>query len=114
MHSYTLHGYGFYLVKHTEQNLAMGICGLVKRDQLADIDIGYAFLPEFTGHGYALEAASAVLEYAMTTLQFQKVVAITTPDNARSIQLLEKMGLQYEGNVQIAGDKETLHLFGTA
>ncbi|MBA9076239.1 MULTISPECIES: GNAT family N-acetyltransferase [Rufibacter] len=113
MNSYEQKGYGFYLVKLTKEDLPIGICGLVKRELLEDVDLGYAFLPAHTGKGYAVEAASAVLEYAMTTLNFQRVLAITTQDNQRSIQLLEKIGLKYEGTVTLPSQQEELKLFGT-
>ncbi|MGV3539496.1 MAG: GNAT family N-acetyltransferase [Rufibacter sp.] len=113
MSSHAQVGYGFYLVKLTEAEVPIGICGLVKRDLLEDIDIGYAFLPAYTGKGYALEAASAVLEYAMTTLNFSKVLAITTQDNDRSIQLLQKLGLTFKRTVKFPTEKEPLNLYGT-
>lgn len=113
MESYKKAGFGFYLVRLKETQVPLGICGLVKRDTLASVDIGYAFLPAYTGQGYALEATSATLEYAMNTLNFPKVLAVTTPDNLRSIQLLEKIGLKYEGTVKWTAESEELKLFGT-
>ena len=60
---YERFGFGMFLVERKHDGVAVGACGLLKRDTLPDPDIGYAFLPEYWGKGYALEAASAVLEY---------------------------------------------------
>jgi RimJ/RimL family protein N-acetyltransferase len=70
------------------------MCGIIKRDTLENPDIGFAFLEEFTGKGYAYEIASATLAYAMDDLKIQKVCAITLPHNTRSIKLLERIGMK--------------------
>jgi RimJ/RimL family protein N-acetyltransferase len=104
-------GFSFYLTELKESGLPVGICGLVKRETLEDVDIGYAFLPEFWGKGYAYEAASAVLKHANRTCGLQRVVAITSPDNYASIRLLEKMGLQFEKVLQLKGNDFDTKLF---
>ena len=72
------------------------MCGLIKRDTLPDVDIGFALLPEFWGRGYAHEAASAVLEHARRDFGLERILAIATPHNDSSIRLLEKMGMTFE------------------
>lgn len=89
-------GFGMYLTELKHGRVPVGMCGLIKRDTLPDVDIGFAFLPEFWGHGYAYEAASAVLAHGQETLGLRRIVAITSPDNHSSIRLLEKMGLKFE------------------
>jgi RimJ/RimL family protein N-acetyltransferase len=91
--------------------LPIGICGLLKRDVLDDVDIGYALLPEFCSQGYALESASAVMTYAWEKLGLQRVVAVTNPNNESSIRLLEKMGFQYERMVRLSEDAPEIKLF---
>jgi len=108
---YEKSGFCFYLVERKEDNIPLGICGLVKRDALEDVDIGFAFLPTYWGKGYAYEAASAVLAYGLDTLGLKRIVAITTQDNYASAKLLEKVGLKFESLVQLSNDEEELRLF---
>ncbi|WP_068986833.1 MULTISPECIES: GNAT family N-acetyltransferase [Lysinibacillus] len=108
---YEKSGFCFYLVERKEDNIPLGICGLVKRDSLEDVDIGFAFLPTYWGKGYAYEAASAVLAYGLDTLGLKRIVAITTQDNYASAKLLEKVGLKFERLVQLSNDEEELRLF---
>jgi len=108
---YEKSGFCFYLVERKEDNIPVGICGLVKRDSLEDVDIGFAFLPTYWGKGYAYEAASAVLAYGLDTLGLKRIVAITTQDNYASAKLLEKVGLKFERLVQLSNDEEELRLF---
>ena len=70
------------------------MCGIIKRDSLENPDIGFAFLKEFTGKGYAYEIASATLSYAMNELKISKISAITLPHNTRSVRLLKKIGMK--------------------
>lgn len=95
-------GFGFYIVELKDQAgpvgpvAPVGICGLAKRPYLEDVDIGFAFLPEFWGQGYAFEAAAAVLDLARTRLGLRRVLATVRLGNQSSIKLLEKLGLRYE------------------
>lgn len=111
--SYQHHGFGLYLVQLRSDGTPIGTCGLVKRDGLSEVDIGFALLPLFTGHGYAFEAATAVLEHARTDLGLMRLVAITAVDNERSMRLLQKLGLQYEKRIIWGEEGEEVLLFGT-
>jgi RimJ/RimL family protein N-acetyltransferase len=111
---YDRHGFGLYLVLRKDDGLPLGICGLVKRDVLPDVDVGFAFLPRFWSKGYALESAAAVLAYARSVLGLKRVVAVTTPDNQASIRVLEKLGLSFEGWVRLAPESPELKLFAPA
>lgn len=104
-------GFCLYLVERNEDRSPVGICGLVKRDSLENVDIGFAFLPKYWGKGYAYEAASATLAYGIDTLGLNRIVAITTQDNEASAKLLEKIGLKFERLVQFSNDAEELRLF---
>lgn len=112
MASYRLHGHGLYLVSITATGDSIGICGLLKRDTLDDVDIGFAFLPQFRRRGYAIESARAMLAYARTGLGLSRVVAIVQPGNERSIQLLERLGMRIERTVRMPPDDRELLLFG--
>ncbi|MBC7929742.1 MAG: GNAT family N-acetyltransferase, partial [Rubrivivax sp.] len=94
--SYERFGFGLYLVELKESVAPIGICGLIKRESFADVDIGFAFLPRFWSKGYAFESASAVKAYGLETLGLRRIVAIANPDNDGSIRVLEKIGLKYE------------------
>lgn len=107
--SFADHGFGFGMVCLKETDTCIGLCGFVKRPFLDDVDIGFAFLPAFTRQGYAYEIANATLHYGFTQLQLPRIIAITTPDNLASIQLLKKIGLHYEKAILVEG--EALFLF---
>jgi len=107
-------GFGLYLTALKEERTPLGICGLIKRDSLEDVDIGFAFLPQFRLQGYAYEAASAVLVYGKQVLGLQRIVAITSADNQRSANLLEKLGLHFERLITLANDVQELRLFATS
>ena len=107
------HGFGFYLVERKEDGSSIGICGLAKRDFLDDVDIGYAFLPQYGGQGYAFEAAAGVLEHARA-IGLQRLVATVVPENAASIRLLEKLGLRFERSFEAPDSTRALQLFGMA
>lgn len=109
--SYERFGFGLFLVKLKDGDVPAGICGLLKRDTLPDVDIGFAFLPQFWSQGYAYESAAAVMAHGKDTLGLKRIVAITQPDNAGSIKLLEKLGLRFERMIRLAEDDVELKLF---
>ncbi len=97
--SYELHGHGLYRVVLKETQQLVGMCGLLKRDQFKDPDIGYAFLPEFWSRGFAFESASAVRDYGRQTLGLPKIIALVNPANTPSINLLKKLGFAFSETV---------------
>lgn len=105
-------GFGLYLAA-LKDGTPIGMCGLIKRDGLEDVDIGFAFLPRFRSNGYAHEAAAATLAYGRGALKIARIVAITSTDNVGSIRLLEKLGMRFEKPVSLPGDPETLNLYAT-
>jgi RimJ/RimL family protein N-acetyltransferase len=112
MDMYSRLGFGLYLTELKESGVPIGICGLIKRDCLDDVDIGFAFLPRFWAKGYAYEAASAVMAYGKDVLGLRRIVAITSPDNHASATLLEKMGMQFERMIKLSGGADDVRLFG--
>jgi RimJ/RimL family protein N-acetyltransferase len=109
--SYLDNGFGFYKLELKENNKPIGTCGLIKRDQLEEVDLGFAFLGEFEGLGFGYEASLAILKLAKDEFHLKKLVAITLPINSRSIKLLEKLGFAYEKRVIPFEDNEELLLF---
>ncbi|MCF8245086.1 MAG: GNAT family N-acetyltransferase [Saprospiraceae bacterium] len=110
--AYRKFGFGFWLMERKTDGIPVGIAGLVKRDFLDDVDIGYALMPSFHGHGYAVEAAKAVLNIAKRKLALPRLAAITIESNKPSQQVLEKIGLRFERIITVPGDEEELMLWG--
>jgi len=112
--SYAKNGFGLWLVERQGDGLPLGICGLIQRDSLPDVDIGFAFSERFWGQGFAHEAAAAVLAYGRDVLGIGRIVAITDPDNRASIRVLEKIGLRQERTWRDPADDAELLLFAPA
>lgn len=111
--SYKKNGFGLYLIALKETQEPIGMCGLIRRAGLDDVDIGYALLPRFWSKGYAVEAAQAVKEYARDVIGLKRLVAIVDPANEASIRVLEKIGLRYEKMVRLSEDDIDLKFFST-
>jgi RimJ/RimL family protein N-acetyltransferase len=111
---YAAHGLGLYLVERLADHAPVGLCGLLRRETLPDVDLGFALAERFQGHGYAYEAAAATLQYAWDRLHLPRVVAIVMPGNATSRRLLERLGMVAEGTVRLAPDAEELLLYGVS
>ena len=111
--SYSRNGFGLYMVLEKEGAVPVGMCGLLKRENLDNPDIGFAFLPRFTGKGYAFEIASATLRNAKEVLGIDTIMAIVQPDNERSIRLLKKLDMQQIRTVRWEDTGEELILFST-
>jgi RimJ/RimL family protein N-acetyltransferase len=109
--SYDRHGFGLNLVELKESHTPIGICGLLKRDELPDADIGFALLPDFWNKGFAFEAATAVLQDAHYRLSLERILAITSLDNEASINLLERLGFKFEKVIQLTAGGEQVRLF---
>ena len=113
MASYAQHGFGLFAVELKEGGEPLGICGLVKRDELDDADVGYAFLQRHWSKGYAVEAAAATVQYGLRTLGMARVVGITAPGNQSSIRVLERSGLRFEKMIELPRFGGTNRLFTT-
>ena len=105
-------GFGWFVIEEAEGGAPIGMCGLIRRDTLPDVDLGFAFLPEAWGQGLAREAAAAVLDHARDAFRLRRVLAITDPENAASIRVLERIGMRRERTVRLPGEAIDLLLFG--
>lgn len=112
--SYDEHGFGLYLVELRDAGAPIGICGLLQRDYLHDVDVGFALLQAYRGKGYALEAAAAAMRHGAEHLGIARVVAITSPDNEASMNVLRKLGLEFQRLLRIAGQSRDTCLFTPA
>jgi RimJ/RimL family protein N-acetyltransferase len=109
--SYAAHGFGLSVVELKTDGTPIGLCGLLKRDYLDHPDIGFAFLPDFMGQGYACEIASATIAHANETLNIPIILAIVMPTNERSIRLLEKVGMTFHQTLVSPTDQTELLLY---
>lgn len=111
LHSYAEHGFGLLLVEELSSGLPLGMCGLIKRSNLEHVDIGFAYLPQFWGKGFAFEAAEAVVGQAKAKFYLKKLLGVTNPDNEGSIRILRKLGMKEEGTVILHGETNEILLF---
>jgi RimJ/RimL family protein N-acetyltransferase len=114
MDMYERFGFGLFLTERKSDGVPIGLCGLIKRDALEDVDIGFAFLPGFRAKGYAHEAATAVLEHGKSVFGLRRIVAITSPENEDSVRLLERLGLRFERMVRLNDEGHEVSLFAAA
>mgnify|MGYP006177812117 CR=1 FL=1 len=108
--SYERNGFGLYKIELKESRTPIGMCGLLKREELPEPDIGFSLLPDFWSKGFAFEAAAAVLQDASETLGLERILAITNVDNEASIALLERLGFAFDRLIQMP-DGQQLKLF---
>jgi RimJ/RimL family protein N-acetyltransferase len=108
---YENYGYGPYRVALKDDNTAIGICGIFRREGLSDPDIGFALLPEYCGKGYAFEAARAVIDYARDVLELATLTAIVSPANTASVGLIGKLGLAFERMYTWPDDDEEVAIY---
>jgi RimJ/RimL family protein N-acetyltransferase len=109
--SYERHGIGLLLIELRGSQTPIGMCGLLKRDELPEPDIGFALMPDFWNKGFAFEAADVVLQDARDRLRLERILAITSLDNDASIKLLERLGFKFDRVIRLAPDREEVKLF---
>lgn len=109
--SYRQHGFGLLRVGLAADATPIGMCGLLKRDNFDVPDLGFAFLQRYWGHGYAQEAAVAVMQHAWQTPDLPRVLAIVTPENESSIALLEKLGFASREMIRMPGENADICLY---
>jgi RimJ/RimL family protein N-acetyltransferase len=103
-------GHSLYVVELKENGVPIGMCGLIKREALDGVDIGYAFLEAYCGRGYAYEAGRAVLGLA-PALGLRRVLAITSPNNIASNYLLRKLGMRFERFIHLVPEDAGSNLY---
>ena len=109
---YRVPGLGLMLVELKSNTTPIGICGLIKRDSLDEVDLGFGYLPMYEGFGYGIEAAGSFVDLARQELCLPRLVAITTSDNTSSINLLGKLGFRFERIHEQLSEQVTLGLYG--
>ncbi len=109
--SYAEQGFGLYMVELKDDLKPIGMCGLLRRETLEDVDLGFAFLPQFWGQGYAYESTKAVLAHGKADFDLKRIVAVTASDNQAAIRLLEKLGMRFERTIRLTDDQPEVKLF---
>ena len=112
MAMYEKHGFGLWHTARKSDGSSIGMCGLLKRDNLPDVDIGYAFLPEYWGMGYAIEATEATMRHGASKFRLRRIIAVVSQGNAQSIRVLEKLGMTHEGMFAMRPDEPDVRLYG--
>ncbi len=105
-------GFSLFLVERLEDGAPLGLCGLVKRDNLPGIDIGYALLPQYWGQSYAFEACTATMRFAADTVQLKELYAIVSLHNIASCNLLQKLGFTLQRTISL-NEGDEVKLFHT-
>lgn len=100
---YALYNHGRWAVLVKPDLKFIGWCGLKARPERNEIDLGYRFIKEAWGKGYATEAAFACLKYGFEQLGLKRIVGRAMPQNVASLRVLEKCGMQYIGEDIVDG-----------
>ena len=111
---YARFGFGLWMVELKNGTVPIGICGLIQRETLPDVDIGFAFLPSYWRKGYAFESASATLSHGRKVFGLKRIVAIVSPDNYTSHCLLEKLGFHFERMFRLSSNAPEIKLYASA
>ena len=99
----------YWVVRLKSQNIPVGVITFIKRDYLDSHDIGFAFLPEYSGKGFAYEAASVVLDAAKSDPVHSRIFATTLKENTKSISLLSKLGFRFDKEIEV--EEEILQVY---
>ena len=109
---YQQFGFGLWHTSRKSDGAAVGMCGLLKRDTLPDVDIGYAYLPEYWGQGYAFEAAEATVQHAARKFGLRRLIGVVSQGNSGSIRVLEKVGMRFERLYPMHAGEPEVRLYG--
>ena len=109
--SYAKNGFGFYVAQLKANGESVGICGLVRRDGMEDVDVGFSTTARHWQRGYGFEAASALMAHGRAVHGLERIVAVADPENAASVALLQKLGLRFAKIIRLPGQERDTGLF---
>ncbi len=90
--------YDWAVVLKGDDKKMIGTCGFSRIDFSNDVgEIGYVINPEFSGKGYASEAAERIISFGFDTLKFNRIEAKYIVGNDASLAVMKKCGLKFEG-----------------
>jgi len=104
-------GFSLYCCQLKGSDETVGISGLIKRDGIEEVEVGFAMLSQHYRQGYAKESMNAVLDYAKSTLNLQIFQAITSPENNASIKFLEGLGFSFKSKILLPTTDNEINLF---
>lgn len=111
--AYEKNGFGMSCVC-LKDGTPIGVNGLIRRDTLPDIDIGFAFLDQYMGRGYAFESSQSVLAEGFGKFNLKQIAAIVSPKNQASIGLLERLGFTFEKTIELTEGDPLKYFLKTA
>ena len=96
------HGFGYWTAIEKNTSTVLSFGGLSPKEVKGQVlpNLYFRFRPEAWGRGYAAEMGRAALEAGCDLLPYSKVIASVRPDNAPSVGLLERLGLEKYGEVK--------------
>lgn len=103
MGDYQKYGFGRMAVELKNENNFIGFCGLKYLPEMDEVDLGYRFIRKYWGRGFATEAGQVILDYGFVNLQLDKIIGLALPENKASINVLQKLGFQFEKNILYSG-----------
>lgn len=105
-----LRGYGLWAVEEKASGALVGRVGLYNPEGWPGLEVGWALIPRFQGHGYATEAAKASLKFAFEEVAADEVISCIQPGNAPSIAVAERVGETYWRDNLLQGIR--VHIYG--
>ncbi|MEQ8519485.1 MAG: GNAT family N-acetyltransferase [Cytophagales bacterium] len=93
---YKKYGFGRWATFLKDEMHFIGWAGLAYLPEFDEIDLGYRFLPNYWGKGYATEVSRAILHYGFDKLNLNRIIAIAMKENKASIKVMEKVGMKFE------------------
>lgn len=110
-------GFGLFAVEVRQTGAWAGWVGLAVPEFLPEVmpavEIGWRLDRRFWGHGYATEAATAVLRFGFNVCHLDRIISIRHVDNARSARVMEKLGLPYEFSTVVPGHGQPVAVHAT-
>lgn len=111
LRDYAVHGFGRMVCMEKSSGRLVGFCGLKYLDDLREVDIGYRFLPDCWGKGYATESARAIIDDGVRRHGLSRLIGLVLPVNAASARVLGKLGLGFEHKVKLHDFDDELDLY---
>jgi len=97
------HGFGIWAIIDKEKRVILGRCGLNLIAETSEVEVDFVLARNYWGRGYATEAAKAALAYGFDSLQLDRIIALTKPENIASRRVIEKIGMRYVKNAEYWG-----------
>ena len=114
LRDYAVHGFGRMACIEKSSGRLVGFCGLKRLEDLGEVDIGYRFLPDTWGKGYATETSLAVMDEWKRQATLPRVIGLVEPENLASARVLQKIGLVFEKAITLPDHPAALHRYAAS